>query len=378
MINMRNTKFIIIVAAFLLLAIAKVGAQGTTSGNSGCGLVSGPAVGQLSTTEPWYCPINQQIYNQWTPYLGLTGIVIFLSFAIAGIIFMIGVALKNDRIRNFGVGEFYEAIATLIIVAAFLYLCAVVFGLWPGSYVGTINPYATSFDLMTKTLAQAEQMYSTLFNAYFDLAYSISPSIEVNFGGAFGATQALLNFIGYVPQIFININALTTQAFFLNPAQAIAGFLTDGITALYAEYYLLVFFSISAIPVFLIPGVFFRAIFPTRAVGGILIALAFGFFLIMPALFSVAYYFTSTTVQRDMGVATLQLASLPYTSQSVSSQSSPLVEQLRGIGSSLNGFWLMIFFYPGLIMAMTYAAVREIANFIGRASSLSGQVRRFI
>ena len=35
---------------------------------------------------------------------------------------MVGAATKNDRIRNFGVGELYEAIASAIIVGIFLYV----------------------------------------------------------------------------------------------------------------------------------------------------------------------------------------------------------------------------------------------------------------
>ncbi len=375
---MKYTKILFISVFLLLLVATLTKAQGAGS-SSGCGLLTGPSVSQIATSEPWYCPINQQVYDAWQPYLGIAAAVIFLSFGIAALIFMVGVALKSDSIRNFGIGEFYEAIATAFIIAAFLYLCAVIFGLWPGVYVGNINPYATSFDLITKTIATAEQMYTALFNLYLSLSYSISPIITINFGGELsGSAQAILNFIGFAPQLFVNLYSIPIQAFFLDPAVAIAGFLTDGIAALYAEYYLLLFFSIAAIPVFLIPGVFFRAIFPTRALGGILIALAFGFYLIMPALFSVAFYFTSTTVQRDMGLATLGMTSLGYQSQDISTPASPLVLQLDGVQSSLNGFWLMIFFYPGLIIAITYASVREIANFVGRATHMAGAVRSFI
>jgi hypothetical protein len=95
-------------------------------------------------------------------------------------------------------------------------------------------------------------------------------------------------------------------------------------------------------------------------------------------MFAVAYYFTAPTVQRDMGIATLQVARLNFVPQQAASASSPLVTQLQGVKSSLTGFWLMIFFYPGLIVAVTYATIREIANFVGRAAHISGQIRNFI
>ncbi len=340
-----------------------------------CGLVPTSLSTQISNNEPWYCPINQQIYSQWAAYLPLTTAVIFLSFAIAAIIFISGMALNSNRIKNFAIGEFYEAIATTFIIAGFLYLCAIVFGVWPSVYVGNINPYATAFDLITKTIGTAEQMYTVLFNVYLALSFTISPVISLSIGGA---ASAALNFLQGVPQLFVNLLKIPVTIFFLDPAITIANFLTDGIAALYAEYYLIAFFSIAAVPVFLIPGIFFRAIFPTRALGGILIALAFGFYLIMPSLFAVAYYFTTPTVQRDMGLATLQVARLGYVSKDAASQSSPLVMQLNNVKSSLNGFWLLIFFYPALIIAITYTAIREIANFIGRVTHASLQMRQFI
>jgi len=371
----------ILLLSILLLAFIvglPVAQQNGGGSASNCGLLPSGTTSQLSSSEPWYCPINQQIYNEWAPYVGIASAVMALSFFIAGIIFMIGVAFKSERVRSFGVGEFYEACATLFILAAFLYISAIIFGVWPGVYVGAINPYATSFNLMLGTINSAEQMYTALFKVYISLSESVSQTIAINLGNEIPGSNAVKNFIGFLPQLFVNVYTLAVTAFFLNPATAIAGFLTDGITALYAEYYLLVFFSVAAVPVFLIPGVLFRAIFPTRALGGLLIALAFGFYLIMPSLFAVAYYFTATGVQRDMSLSTLGVATLGYQSQQITGPQSLLVQQLDGVQSSLNGFWLMIFFYPGLIIAITYAAVREMASFIGRSVNIAGRMRSFI
>ncbi|MGI0100539.1 MAG: hypothetical protein ACREBH_02365 [Candidatus Micrarchaeaceae archaeon] len=344
-----------------------------------CGLVTPIIASQISANEPWYCAINQQIYTQWMAFLPAAVAVIMLSFVIAAVLFMVGVALNNGRLRNFGIGEFYEAIATAIIVALFVYLCAIVFGILPGVVVGSINPYATSFYLMTKTIYTAQQMYTSLFYIYLSMSYTTTPTISLSIGGAIGGiAKTFLSFIGFVPQLFVNIYAIPVTIYFLDPAIAIAGFLTDGIAVLYAQYYMLVFFAAAAIPAFLIPGVFFRALFPTRALGGILIAMAFGFYLIMPALFSVAYYFTAPTIQSDMSVSTLQLQKLSYNDQAALTSTSPLVEQLLNVKSSLNGFWLMIFFYPILIIAVTYTSIVELANFIGRTSKMGGRIRRFI
>jgi len=261
----------------------------------------------------------------------------------------------------------------------FLYACAMLFGLLPGAYIGPINPYATTFKLITQTIGTARQMYTALYQAYYTLDFITTPQIKLNFGGEIsGRAKAVLNWLGFGLQLSINVYTIPISVFFLAPAQAIAGFLTDGIMILYAEYYLMVFFSVAAIPVFLIPGTIFRALFPTRALGGMLIAFAIGFYLIMPSLFSVAYYFTSQSVQRDMAVATLQMLTLPVNPDNAVSASSPLVVQLFAVKSSLTGFWLLILFYPSLIITITYTAIQEISNFIGRASSVRQSLRFFI
>ena len=365
------------VASVLLLAVIALALVPHAA--SQCGPIPGKLSTIISASEPWYCPINQQIYSQWTKELPLAYAAVLIAFLIAAIIFMSGVALNSSRIKNFAMGEFYEAIASAVIVGSFIYLCAVVFGALPGIFVGSINPYATAFNLMRNTISTGEQAYTVIYNVYLSMSFITSPTITVQIGGDFNALlRSAFNFLEFAPQLFVNIYTIPVTIFFLDPAKAISGFLVDGILALYAEYYLLEFFSIAAIPAFLVPGVLLRSIFPTRALGGLMIALAFGFYLIMPSLFAVAYYFTAPTVQRDMGQATLQLSSLTYTSHSVISQNSPLVLQLENVKTSLNGFWLLIFFYPGLISAMTYAAIIEISRFIGRAPARVSKLRRLV
>ncbi len=391
MVTSSKTKCILI-AALLLVALlgmphADTGSGSASSSSSSCGLVPQSLQSQISANESWYCPINTQIYNQWSAYIPMAALVLVLSFLIAALIFLIGAALNNSSIKNFGIGELYEAIATAVIVVFFLYICAAMFGLLPGSFIGPINPYATSFKLMRDTITTAQTMYTQLYNVYFVLSAVISPTVQLEIGGVLGDLASSLKFLGKynpvnfiqsLPQLLINVFSIPIRVFFLDPALSIGGILADGILVLDAEYAILIFFSLAAIPIFLIPGIFFRAIFPTRALGGTMIALAIGFYLIMPSLFAVVYYFTAPTVQRDMGASALQFTTLSVAPGEITSQSSPLVMSLYGIKSSLNGFWLLVFFYPSLIIAITYTSVQEISRFIGRAHRASSFIRGFI
>ncbi len=345
-----------------------------------CGLLPSTIASQISTSEPWYCPINVEVYVEWLQWLPDMIIAALLAFLLSSAIFMAGVVLKSAKIRNFGMAEFYEAIVTSIIVGAFIYICAVMFGLLPGFYVGTINPYATAFSLISSTINSAQALYASLYNTYFDLAFATSISVSISGAGS-GLVSSFINAIGIVPNIFVNAYSIVAQLLFMDPATAIGSLLVDGIYLLYAEYYLLLFFATAAIPVFLVPGVILRALVPTRALGGTMIAMAIGFYLIMPSLFSVAYYFTSTSVLQGMSQANAQASYISNTGAGTIgaiSQSNPLAVSLQTIKNGLNGFWMLILFYPALIIAVTYSFIQQFAQLIGGSYRASSRIRSFI
>ncbi len=343
----------------------------TTSIPPGCGSLPNSIVQQIKSSAPWYCPINEQIYEQWNSDMPIAFAAILLAFAIAAIIFMVGAGLRNDRIRNFGIGELYEAIASAIIVGLFLYVSAVAFGIIPSLFVGTINPYATAFHLILSTIKEAEAVFSSLYNVFIMDSFYASINVSMDSPAIGMPPIALLNLL----------YALPLEALIIEPTYVLATFIIEGITALYAEYYLLVFFSVAAIPVFLVPGVIFRAIFPTRALGGMLIALAMGFYIIMPTMFAIAYYFTAPNILQTLSTASIQLNRFGSGSGAITNAltpDSPLVLQVSSTQSAMSSFWLLILFYPLLIIAVTYAFVTQIANFIGGASQMSGKMRTFI
>ncbi|MGC8537387.1 MAG: hypothetical protein ACP5MZ_00155 [Candidatus Micrarchaeia archaeon] len=343
----------------------------TTSIPPGCGPLPNSIVSQIESSAPWYCPINEQVYDTWSSETPIAFAAILIAFSIAAIIFMVGAGLRNDRIRNFGLGELYEAIASAIIVGLFLYVSAVAFGIIPSLFVGTINPYATAFHLILSTIQQAEGVFSSLYNVVIMDSFYASINVELDLPISGAPPISLLTLL----------YALPLEALVIEPSIVLGTFIVEGITALYAEYYLLVFFSVASIPVFLVPGVIFRAIFPTRALGGMLIALAMGFYIVMPTMFAIAYYFTAPSILHTLSTASIQMNRFGQGSGAITNAitpDSPLVTQVGSVQSAMSSFWLLILFYPLLIIAVTYAFVTQIANFIGGASQMSGKMRTFI
>jgi hypothetical protein len=162
---------------------------------------------------------------------------------------------------------------------------------------------------------------------------------------------------------------------------ALMNIISDGIMILWAEYYLIVFFAIASIPVFLIPGVIFRAIIPTRALGGMLMAIAITFYLIVPTMFAIAFYFTAPNALNEMNTAATLLNKFGAGQGSITNAltpASPLILQLKDAQNAMAGFWLMLLFYPVLIIAVAYAAITQLATFLGGVAKMGGRMRSFI
>src|SRR5271157_1999446 len=330
-------------AAVLVLLAEMSCAQGT---------VYCQASGTANVLAPWYCSqINQAVLGEWQAWAPLAMATISLAFLVAAVIFMVGTAMRNDKIRNFGVGELYEASATALIAIFFLTLCAILFGLVPAFTVGPVNPYDTSLTYISNTMGATQGVMKSLYGIIMIDGYYMSQGLSVVVGPLSYSLSSQLNKV-----------AIAVATLFFLPAEALGKLLVDGSMALSTEFSFILFFLYLAIPVFLIPGIMLRAIFPLRGIGGMMIAVAISFYLVMPVLFSVAYYFTNTSV---IGMLNANAAALEAHGQgtlaqtNAASPTSPLVTDVKSMESSMGGFFLAILVYPGLIISLTYVAMRE-------------------
>ncbi len=346
--------------------------------------------GFVNIAAPWYCSqINIaaiQIWDYWEP---IAMAVVLISFMLAAVIIMIGVGIHSDRVRIFGTGELYEAVATAIIVGMFTVVAAVMFGIVPSLFVGQYNPYVTSLDYINSTINSTGHLMLILYQIgaddYFYASQSLSICVNEGFNSE-GVPQPYAcedNF-----QVFPALFKYAVVYLFFWPASALMELIVPGLMVLELEFYLIIFMMYAAIPVFLVPGIIFRAIIPTRQLGGMLMAIAIGFYFIMPILFSFAFAQTLgtqdgviaqmnavTTSLGKFGGCTVGVASCPSSVQNSISPSSPLIEEIGDAPSALGAFWLSIIFYPALISAMTYALITQIAELLGGMARTSSRLR---
>ncbi len=314
---------------------------------------------------PWYCSqINQAMISYWTEWAPVAGVAIFVSFDIALLIYIASVILADERVKNFAVSEFYETIATALIVIGFLSLAATIMGLIP-SLIVNANPYSTSLSYISNTISSTQSLTSQLFSiAVADQSYTTTN------------LQVCVSFTCFTN--IIGVFSFAIEYLFYLPSSTLITFFLDGLTFLYGEFYIILLFMYAAIPVFLIPGIILRALLPTRALGGLMIAIAIGFYVIMPTLFSVAFYFTNTTVINQLNAATSFLARNSAGGEAqinAASLNGPLVTEANIIQQGLGTFWMSVLFYPSLIFAMTYALITQLADFIGGATQTSSRFK---
>ncbi len=324
------------------------------------------------TSSSWYCSqMNVAAETIWQNWLPIGMAAAMLSFMIGALIFMFGVALRNDRLRIFGIGEIYEASATSFMVVAFLFLSAVMFGLIPSYFVGNIDPYSTSLTyishMINATSGVLLQVYDMGTLDYFYASQQVLVcAVEVDDQCTFLTALA--------PPIY----KWTVLYGFFWPTWALFDLTIGGFMALNVEFYTILFFMYAALPAFFIPGVIFRAFLPTRQLGGMMMAIGIGFYFIMPILFSVAFYFTSQGPIASLSAISASLNRYGTGSGAITnavSPTSPLVEDIGNAKSALSGYWLSVLFYPALISGITYAFVVQIANIIGGMGQTSSRFR---
>lgn len=373
-------KKISIVTIFVLLTLM----LGELSSQNQFGTDYCTGTGIITVTAPYYCSlIDNAVSQYWASYAPIAAIVMLISFSIAIFIFLGGVIIKNERLRIFGVGEIYEALATVIIVCLFLFVAAVVFGFIPGLIIkGTdiINPYTRSLIYINDIITTARSAVSSLFYIAVEIRQYSSISVQFCLGEDFplpGFAKRLLYYFLCSRNIPKFLSNGATYLFYI-PAFAMIDLQLDAIMLLYGEFYLIVFFMYAAIPIFLIPGVLFRSFLPTRTLGGMMIAISIGFYMIMPTLFTVAFYFTHKNILDQVTASTNKLTADSSGTGIIfnaGTPGAPLVVDLDNVKNEITSYFISSLFFPSLIIAITYAVITQIAEFIGGMAQTSRHLR---
>jgi hypothetical protein len=200
-------------------------------------------------------------------YIGLSiaGIIVTASIILAGILIGVGRAFQFKRLENFGIDELFQSVINAAIIGAFASIIVLISGI-SSTLVSIECAGENAPGQLSCTLGQIKE---SLFNLFSQTLYA---------SNVIGYYQSLvLNFNTFSIQPFANLssvsNVLSSQLFTMQLL----------LMLLELNVQILTFVEQNALLLLLPIGLVLRTLFATRRVGGFLIALAIGLYVLFPA-----------------------------------------------------------------------------------------------
>ncbi len=322
--------------------------------------------------------------------------IIAIMIAIAGIVLGIGYAADHRRLKEWGKTELIQAAINGVIVGSLL-LSFSPFGIMTGIINGITNGSGAS-----ATCSAYMQDNSALCFAY---SYLTGPTV-ITFNGHVYPTLTAMSFTMLAGLSAIDIGAgiigsinIDIFGFSIGLSQAMMPFLsqmryiTDGVALAFFSVQLqgmvMSFIAAVAIPVLLPVGIVLRTFYFTRALGGTIIALVIGLYVVFPmtylmdAQLSNQYYQTAITgvnsYQTVLNGAENWELSLYSNSNSINptnaiisgiqdftnSITSGIVGLVQELIDFLAYMVIEVFLIPLLSVMLTVVSTRELARLLG-------------
>lgn len=251
----------------------------------------------------WYEIYDKQLQKIWEIYQPVAMIAVLLSFLVASLLYGFGIILNNERLRNYGMAEFLESAASLLMVILFLLALQILVNVFyfPVETESGITPEQKQvvkigpFAYLDAKLAHIQEIANKTFIGLSSALYYLTAISSFELSSPSGwETAGSSTLLKYGPPVISGAGALLKiyqriLNTFITLFAELANFTLGGIKAISLQRALLKFFAVSALMVFLPMGVVLRIFPPTRGAGGVLIAIAFSFFFIFPFTYLIFY-----------------------------------------------------------------------------------------
>ncbi|MGC8538254.1 MAG: hypothetical protein ACP5MK_00065 [Candidatus Micrarchaeia archaeon] len=330
------------------------------------------------------------IYPFGTYGFGLSIDIIGIMMGISGIILGFGYAFDDKKLKEFGKSELYQSMINVVLVVFLLSL------FMPGGIVtGVIN---TLVGKSPATFGCPEYMSG---NSAICLAYSyLAGPGGYTFNGiayqslfsiimeVFLAVTALIVILGGISSLslsflFAKINFAPMVTPFLHEMQYMLDIVTSMAISVLVQASILSFVAIAAVAVILPTGIVLRAFYPSRKLGGFLIASAIGFYVVLPLsyLFNIymLYSYTSGLNETSMQATVASASSAENLLLNTTNASSSVVHLVSSTNSLLSSisylldslfsfvanFIVKTFILPIFSLILTGISIRELAAMLG-------------
>lgn len=321
-------------------------------------------------TEPWNtAPVD--VTGNWNIWQPVAMIAISVAFAIVSIAYMLGVFFSLDGLKKWAKAEFYQALASTVLVVFLLLMMDIMLNQGVQTMIGGMNPYRKAYSYIDEVLASLHAIYRNVYLVNFPLEFLTTFSFYFNAAG-----------LDFAPFELI-LSPLVEQLHFQAHVVAIAT-----ITAASQKALIHLFYN-TGFSLFIPAGVLLR-IFPwTRGAGGLLIALGIGLAIVYPIMFTYVALMSEnpSEVQNkasQLGNSIGGFNFSDYGACATDFEAATDVATHRALSPELrnasawilgwvSGVWLKIFFYPMFVLIVTFTFIRTIAPLLGADITEIGQ-----
>lgn len=321
-------------------------------------------------TEPWSAtPVAVEgVWNVWQPVALAAVVTAFLVVALA---YMLGVALNLDGLRKWAKSEFYQALASAVIVGGLIFMIDIMLNEGFQTMIGGMNPYKKAYVYLDGVMSSLYSIYINVYRTNFIIEFLTTFTFYFNAAGLdFSPFELLLSPVS---------EHFHFQAYVVTMAAILTAF----------QRALIHLFYNTGFTVFIPAGVLLR-IFPwTRGAGGLLIAIGIGLSIVYPIMFTFVAMMSENPSEvrnkanelgNSIGGFNLDefgACKSDFESASDVATEKALSPQLRAASAWILGWlssvWLKIFYYPMLILIVTFTFIRTISPLLGADITEIGQ-----
>jgi hypothetical protein len=321
-------------------------------------------------TEPWN-PAPVDVTGTWNVWQPVALLAVSLAFLVVALSYMLGVLFDLSNLKKWAKAEFYQACASAVLVIFLLFMMDVMVNQGFQTMIGGMNPYARAYAYLDNVQGSLYSVYTNVYTVNFPLEFLTTFTFYFNAAGLdFSPFELVLSPV--VEQLHFQANVVT-----------IAAISTASQRALLHLFYNVGF------SLFIPAGVLLR-IFPwTRGAGGLLIALGVGLSIVYPVMFTYVSLMSENNSEvqnqasqlgNSIGGFNLNdygACATNFTQATDIATVQVLSPQLRNASAWilgwLSGIWLKIFYYPMLVLVVTFTFIRTIAPLLGADITAVGQ-----
>ncbi|VVB56712.1 Uncharacterised protein [uncultured archaeon] len=312
----------------------------------------------------------------------ITMLAILICLFANAIIFTLAKAMHSTTAERFAVSEFYQVSASAILVLVVVALLSQAFGLI--QMLG-ILPAGTTTQCMGSGLDVWKEGPPAIIQCHLQEKITYTEGLFNQAKAINSGVESMTTLCLYVMSVQVYCgdwdSALHAQ---MESAHLLANKLTPIGIALHAQYSFIAYLARNMLSVFLPLGIFLR-IFPgVRGIGGLLIALAIGFFFVFP----LAYVLLDPTTSRPNPDQLLPAVNQPsacfstfsgavtmITQMATTKQNTVATPDASEVGQELAKLQTEAFIIPLAALAITLMFIQTSATLLGGDA---GEIMRFI